>query len=42
MNRTKNIMESIAATWNEQEKLRCTEATAAAFKGGGDINSYIL
>jgi len=40
--RTKSIIESIAATWTEKEKQRCAEATAAAFKGGGAINSYIL
>lgn len=37
----KEKIESLAATWNNDERKECVNATAAAFKGGGAINSYL-
>lgn len=37
----KDNFEKTAATWSEDEKSQCVNATAAAFKGGGGINRYL-
>ena len=37
----KNDIEKLAATWTQEQKDQCVEATAAAFMGGGSINSYL-
>ncbi|MGK3736601.1 MAG: heme oxygenase [Bacillariaceae sp.] len=34
-------IEAIVAEWSKEEKKRCTDETAAAFKGGGGLNSYL-
>lgn len=34
-------IEAMAAGWNSEEKNECVGATAAAFKGGGAINSHL-
>ena len=34
-------IETIVADWSQEEKKRCTDETAAAFKGGGGLNSYL-
>jgi heme oxygenase len=38
----KNNIESMAAKWSLEERQECIDATAAAFEGGGAINSYLL
>lgn len=38
----KNEIETIAENWPEDEKKKCTDATAAAFKGGGALNGYLF
>jgi hypothetical protein len=37
----KDSIEAMAATWSDIEKKECVDATAAAFRGGGAINSYL-
>ena len=37
----KNSIEEMAATWNDEEKAQCVDATAAAFIGGGGINANL-
>jgi heme oxygenase len=39
--RVKDDIEAMAAQWSRQEKDECVDATAAAFRGGGMINSYL-
>jgi len=39
--RVKGDIEEIAANWSIEERKRCTDETAAAFKGGGSLNSYL-
>jgi heme oxygenase (biliverdin-producing, ferredoxin) len=39
--RVKDSIEQMAATWTADEKQQCVDATAAAFAGGGAINSYL-
>lgn len=39
--RVKANIEDFVLTWNADEKQRCVDQTAAAFKGGGSINSYL-
>jgi heme oxygenase len=45
LNKTKETVkasiEKIAASWSREEKDLCVGATAAAFMGGGGINSYL-
>ena len=31
----------MAASWNDEEKRECVDATAAAFQGGGALNAYL-
>lgn len=37
----KNSIEELAATWTREQKDACVDATAAAFQGGGSLNSYL-
>lgn len=37
----KTRIEEMAASWSREEKDLCVDATAAAFMGGGGINSYL-
>lgn len=37
----KTSIEEMAAVWSNEEKRECVDATAAAFRGGGAINSYL-
>lgn len=37
----KENIEDIVARWSREEKDRCLEETAAAFQGGGGINSHL-
>lgn len=37
----KDSIEDMAARWSETEKQECVDATAAAFQGGGGINSHL-
>lgn len=37
----KGKIEEMAANWSSEERTRCTDQTAAAFRGGGGINSYL-
>jgi hypothetical protein len=39
--RVKDSIEDMAARWSETEKQECVEATAAAFQGGGGVNSHL-
>ena len=34
-------IEAMASTWNADQKKQCVDATAAAFQGGGAINSHL-
>lgn len=37
----KQNIEEMAATWSQDEKSQCVDATAAAFRGGGGINANL-
>jgi len=37
----KEKIENMAATWSDEEKKECVDATASAFQGGGSINGYL-
>jgi len=37
----KDSIESLAATWTQEQKDACSGATAACFQGGGSLNSYL-
>lgn len=37
----KTSIEDMAASWSREEKDQCVDGTAAAFMGGGGINSYL-
>jgi len=39
--RVKGDIEAMAAKWSPEERKRCTDQTAAAFRGGGSLNSYL-
>mmetsp|Transcript_13010 Transcript_13010/g.32841 ORF Transcript_13010/g.32841 Transcript_13010/m.32841 type:complete len:267 (+) Transcript_13010:142-942(+) len=39
--REKGKIEDMAAEWGPEERKRCTDETAAAFRGGGALNSYL-
>lgn len=39
--KVKNDIEEMVAKWSREEKDRCVEETAAAFRGGGAVNSYL-
>jgi len=39
--RVKVDIEEMAAKWSSEERKRCTDETAAAFRGGGALNSYL-
>ncbi|KAG7364797.1 heme oxygenase [Nitzschia inconspicua] len=39
--RVKNNIEAMVATWSREEKDRCVGETAAAFQGGGALNSHL-
>lgn len=39
--KTKESIEKIAASWSREQKDQCVAGTAAAFMGGGGINSYL-
>lgn len=39
--RVKNDIEDTVAKWSREEKDRCVDQTAAAFKGGGAMNSHL-
>lgn len=39
--RVKDSIEEMAASWNEKERQECVDATAAAFRLGGGMNSYL-
>jgi hypothetical protein len=38
----KESIEQMAEMWTTAEKNACVQETAAAFQGGGSINSYLL
>lgn len=37
----KGSIEDMAASWSREQKDQCVDATAAAFMGGGGLNSYL-
>jgi len=39
--RVKGEIEDMVVNWSPEERKRCTDQTAAAFKGGGSLNSYL-
>ncbi len=39
--RVKGEIEDMVANWSPEERKRCTDETAAAFRGGGALNSYL-
>jgi heme oxygenase len=39
--RVKNDIEEMVAKWSREEKDRCVGETAAAFQGGGALNSHL-
>jgi len=39
--RVKNDIEDMVVNWSPEERKRCTDETAAAFRGGGSLNSYL-
>lgn len=39
--RVKGEIEDMVADWTPEERKRCTDETAAAFRGGGALNSYL-
>ena len=39
--KVKNDIEEMVAMWSREEKDRCVEETAAAFRDGGAVNSYL-
>jgi heme oxygenase len=39
--RVKGDIEDMVANWSPEERKRCTDETAAAFRGGGALNSYL-
>jgi len=39
--RVKGDIEDLVANWSPEERKRCTDETAAAFRGGGSLNSYL-
>jgi len=39
--RVKNDIEDMVAQWSREEKDRCVNETAGAFRGGGAVNSYL-
>jgi len=39
--RVKGDIEDFVANWSREERKRCTDETAAAFRGGGSLNSYL-
>mmetsp|Transcript_41933 Transcript_41933/g.75562 ORF Transcript_41933/g.75562 Transcript_41933/m.75562 type:complete len:285 (-) Transcript_41933:307-1161(-) len=39
--RVKNLIEEVALQWSREERDKCINATAGAFKGGGAINGYL-
>lgn len=39
--RVKNDIEELVADWSPEERKRCTDETAAAFRGGGSLNMYL-
>jgi len=40
--RVKGDIEDMVANWSTEERKRCTDETAAAFRGGGSLNSYLV
>lgn len=39
--KVRQSIEDLASTWNREQKDMCVDATMAAFRGGGAINSYL-
>jgi len=39
--KVKDSIEETAASWSKEEKDQCVQTTAAAFQGGGMLNSYL-
>lgn len=39
--RVKGEIEDMVAPWSPEERKRCTDQTAAAFRGGGALNGYL-
>lgn len=39
--RVKAQIEELAKQWSREERDKCLNATAGAFRGGGAINSYL-
>jgi hypothetical protein len=39
--RVKMSIEDLVATWTPEQRDECVAATAAAFVGGGSINSHL-
>jgi hypothetical protein len=37
----KNDIEEMASHWTREEKDKCVNETAGAFRGGGAVNSYL-
>ena len=40
--RVKGEIEDLVVDWSAEERKRCTDETAAAFRGGGALNSYLV
>lgn len=41
-NKVKQSIETMAKSWDNQQRNDCVNATAASFVGGGGINSYLM
>ena len=39
--KVKGDIEDMVATWDREGKDKCVNETAAAFRGGGMLNSYL-
>jgi len=39
--KVKGEIEDMVASWSTEERTRCTDQTAAAFRGGGAMNAYL-
>lgn len=38
----KGQIEDVAQPWSREERNKCINATAAAFRGGGALNGYLF
>jgi hypothetical protein len=39
--KVKRDIEEMVSSWTREEKDKCVNETAGAFKGGGTVNSYL-